>query len=677
MVQAAGIAASSVSFGTALVAICTAMTMIQEKKFTVMLGSICCASSCATLAGICVAVQWLYPWSPSQALVCNIVAGKISSILYCSTVGSVLQFLYSRAMLVDEQARSTTLMKVIQVGIVGVLPFAAFTAAVSRGHVDETFGVCVSHYPVYVAVLFVLATATFSVLLIYKFTASLREHQARLATTDRKSGGVCRDRQRVDVDRHMAAIVPASVLEKIRSDPKVVFADSNTVVLSSDDLDRIKSSSVILSVEDKLRLKQGADDARLSRQTKARERKQRMLELEAARKAQTATTSSIDLEDMEAREALLRKGRAAADEQHDDVKRMNQMVLYAKCVTIRDKQVQQTKQMEAERAEQEKLLDMMMEYERQKAIQRQRETDRKTVQERKKGARTIVEQMAERERIRERERALKAQQGAQLLQQALEREKQAEQDKIRKAKDGVALLATIVAANQEQMRQKQRQKQADQEEDRRIAAYIKEKERRDMERDEQQRRIEEAKERERNKIREAQMKANDHQAEIDALRARRAQEETDRKWRNQQAANARAQAKIQAELAAARDLQRMEKERKMIEQAHMEREQFQAMISMFKEQERSDKDKEAAEKKKRAEYARVLHEQIADLEARRMDRAKVIDMGEQTRREDGAERKKLESIRQAKLAELQKAGVPPKYQAELKRFKVLQSHAMS
>lgn len=137
----------------------------------------------------------------------------------------------------------------------------------------------------------------------------------------------------------MAAIVPASVLEKIRSDPKVVFADSNTVVLSSDDLDRIKSSSVILSVEDKLRLKQGADDARLSRQTKARERKQRMLELEAARKAQTATTSSIDLEDMEAREALLRKGRAAADEQHDDVKRMNQMVLYAKCVTIRDKQV--------------------------------------------------------------------------------------------------------------------------------------------------------------------------------------------------------------------------------------------------------------------------------------------------------------------------------------------------
>lgn len=211
MVQAAGIAASSVSFGTALVAICTAMTMIQEKKFTVMLGSICCASSCATLAGICVAVQWLYPWSPSQALVCNIVAGKISSILCntssisaeqltrvnltgchvldCSTVGSVLQFLYSRAMLVDEQARSTTLMKVIQVGIVGVLPFAAFTAAVSRGHVDETFGVCVSHYPVYVAVLFVLATATFSVLLIYKFTASLREHQARLATTDRKSGG--------------------------------------------------------------------------------------------------------------------------------------------------------------------------------------------------------------------------------------------------------------------------------------------------------------------------------------------------------------------------------------------------------------------------------------------------------------------------------------------------------
>ena len=36
---------------------------------------------------------------------------------------------------------------------------------------------------------------------------------------------------------------------------------------------------------------------------------------------------------------LLARAKQAMDEEHDDVKHMNQMVLYAKCVTIRDQQI--------------------------------------------------------------------------------------------------------------------------------------------------------------------------------------------------------------------------------------------------------------------------------------------------------------------------------------------------
>ena len=67
------------------------------------------------------------------------------------------------------------------------------------------------------------------------------------------------------------------------------------------------------------------------------------------------------MEEMNAREALLEKARRTADEQNDDVKRMNQMVLYAKCVTIRDKQVEEAAAIKKENDEQEKLLVMMME----------------------------------------------------------------------------------------------------------------------------------------------------------------------------------------------------------------------------------------------------------------------------------------------------------------------------
>ena len=47
---------------------------------------------------------------------------------------------------------------------------------------------------------------------------------------------------------------------------------------------------------------------------------------------------------------------------------MNQMILYSKVVTIRDKQLQENKMLEQEWIEQQKKLDLLMEIERLKAL---------------------------------------------------------------------------------------------------------------------------------------------------------------------------------------------------------------------------------------------------------------------------------------------------------------------
>lgn len=47
---------------------------------------------------------------------------------------------------------------------------------------------------------------------------------------------------------------------------------------------------------------------------------------------------------------------------------MNQMVLYSKVVTIRDKQLQENKLLEQEWLEEQKKLDLMMEIERLKSL---------------------------------------------------------------------------------------------------------------------------------------------------------------------------------------------------------------------------------------------------------------------------------------------------------------------
>ena len=85
------------------------------------------------------------------------------------------------------------------------------------------------------------------------------------------------------------------------------------------------------------------------------------------------------------------------------MKVMNQMMLYSQVVTIRDKQVEENKRLEAEWVEEQKRLDLMMEIERLKALRAvdKREQERQIAL--KQGASMIVDQIREREAIRARE----------------------------------------------------------------------------------------------------------------------------------------------------------------------------------------------------------------------------------------------------------------------------------
>ena len=62
---------------------------------------------------------------------------------------------------------------------------------------------------------------------------------------------------------------------------------------------------------------------------------------------------------------------------------MNQMVLYSKVVTIRDKQLEENKRLEQEWIEEQKKLDLMMEIERLKVLQEEEEREVRKAQARK------------------------------------------------------------------------------------------------------------------------------------------------------------------------------------------------------------------------------------------------------------------------------------------------------
>ena len=114
-----------------------------------------------------------------------------------------------------------------------------------------------------------------------------------------------------------------------------------------------------------------------------------MQELDAQRASKVQPTE-FQVGEKQKHDTLLSKAQKRMDEDMDDVKHMNQMVLYSKVVTIRDKQLEENKRLEQEWIEEQKKLDLMMEIERLKLL-KEEERDKLKQEARKKGARVIVD----------------------------------------------------------------------------------------------------------------------------------------------------------------------------------------------------------------------------------------------------------------------------------------------
>ena len=175
-------------------------------------------------------------------------------------------------------------------------------------------------------------------------------------------------------------------------------------MVGATDISRMKASATINLKEDKAAQKKMYAEQLEMQQTNARARKGRMQEMDRDRANRVKPTESETMQRTK-ETGLLSKAQMQLDEEQDDVKQMNQMVLYSKVVTIRDKQLEENKMLEVEWVEEQKRLDLMMEIERLKGLKvaEEREVIRQHAQ--KRGALVIIDQIQEREheRIRQRE----------------------------------------------------------------------------------------------------------------------------------------------------------------------------------------------------------------------------------------------------------------------------------
>merc|ERR1719469_1530049 len=128
---------------------------------------------------------------------------------------------------------------------------------------------------------------------------------------------------------------------------------------------------------------------------------------------------------------------------------------------------------------------------------------------------------------------------------------------------------------------------------------------------------------------------------------------------------------INKELTDARKQQQAEKERRLGEQAKFERDEFERIIEVQMQQEEAERQRQGEEKGMRIQHSNEIRGQIGAREEKAFqERRDFLEEGNTCRAEIGGERGKLERIKNRKIEELKKSGVPEKYWAELARKKI-------
>merc|ERR1719446_1985717 len=168
--------------------------------------------------------------------------------------------------------------------------------------------------------------------------------------------------------------------------------------------------------------------------------------------------SEIEQQQSAEKAAMLSAADRQMAEELDDVKKMNQMMLYSKVVTIRDAQLNEKKVIQKERLEEERRMDTVMEVERLKALKMYEEREMRRKEDQKNGAQVIINQMRERERERVRQLELQDQEREAMLRQNHQMKEDEIKQVVAKKEAGKKLLEQVAASNAEQIELKKKEK---------------------------------------------------------------------------------------------------------------------------------------------------------------------------------------------------------------------------
>lgn len=410
------------------------------------------------------------------------------------------------------------------------------------------------------------------------------------------------------------------------------------------------------------------NDEKDRKAARALARKQHMLKLEEEK----GSPLNIDSEAKKRRsDYIRRKAQEKMDSNEDIVKLLNTYSQRAQAFAIRDQQVLDKKEQEKRELDYEKRLDVEMEMDRLKEIQKREQTELSKIKKRIDDRKVIEHQIEERRQMKLLQEEEREQENKQMLQtiqkyQQEELEKQKERkEEARKAQREVIKLNEVAVTLKRKCVLDLKKEEEE------IIAYQKAQDEKLRKREMEEERLKKEKQELQKKMLESQTRTLDKKAELDELRARRAMEEKERMFRQKDLMKAQEKQKQMLIMNEARKKQLEElHQKKELEKVRKNEEYINAM-NMAEDMSKRELDEQKATELKNAKFRQELLLQIKKHETVKDNKKKEkFRQGLEIKEKIANDCAKLEHTREKVVNVMKSKGIDEKYLREVKSINI-------
>ena len=437
----------------------------------------------------------------------------------------------------------------------------------------------------------------------------------------------------------------------------------NFTLLGKSDIDRMKASNKVFNSSiNTASCSQGKD-------SKSPGQEQKEITRERAN-ARTEYMLKVDLERNERSQTRKDRGPKKPEvnnEQSEDiVKQLKTCQQRAAAFAIRDKQLKDKIIREKEERDYERLMDLEMEVNRLKDIER-REIEKEAKNKKRIADRKVIEdQIQERQHQRLLQEEARDQENRNMLEESKRFEREDACKALKKKEDAKRAKEEIIKNNEQMLFDRETRKDFEKKEEEMILEYLAQRDIVMQRREEEEAKSQKEKAELQKKLLESQTKILDKQSEMDELRARRAAEEAERRHRQRELEEAKKRKRTMSILHQSRKEQheekRIAKERDTLEK----QEEYNDAMGLAAEMAKRERDESLIAEEKNLELRTMLQMQIEENERRNkiLETAKYAE-GREMKEKMESERNKLEAIRSNMVADMRVKGVNEKYFKEM------------